>query len=261
MLQLSWTQPPNDYPSSDGKPMAENDWHRDQMLEVIETLAHHFRNQPDVYVSGNLLWFYRRNDRRRHVSPDVMVSFGVPKGKRMNYLQWVEGHAPQVVIELTSKTTRSEDLGRKLFIYEDEGVQEYYLFDPRQTYLKPRFRAYHRLGEQLVSVIGETIASPHLGLDLLVESDKLRFRCPRTQRILLTPSERAEAEAERADAEAQRAETEAARADAETQRADAETQRAETEAQRADAEAARARSAEERIRELERSHAELLRRL
>lgn len=44
-----------EYPSSDGKPMAETDLHRKEMVYVTEALAAHFRDSPDVYVSGNIL--------------------------------------------------------------------------------------------------------------------------------------------------------------------------------------------------------------
>ncbi len=47
----------NDYPTSDGKPVAETDWHRDLMVRLIETLKHYYAAQDRVYVSGNLLLF------------------------------------------------------------------------------------------------------------------------------------------------------------------------------------------------------------
>ena len=47
---------PIEYPSSDGKPMAETDIHRDLMAELIHELDAYFSDQPDVYVSGNLLF-------------------------------------------------------------------------------------------------------------------------------------------------------------------------------------------------------------
>ena len=67
-----------------------------------------------MYVTGNLLLFYERGNRRRHVSPDVFVVHGVPKLPRRDYyLLWEEGRGPDVVIEITSKTTRHEDQVKK----------------------------------------------------------------------------------------------------------------------------------------------------
>src|SRR5687768_3117172 len=99
----------NDYPTTDGKPMAETDWHRDLMLALIQTLSRHFAADPMVYVTGNILVFYEPGNRRRHVSPDVWLVRGVEKRQRGNYLTWEEGRAPEIVIELTSSSTRRAD--------------------------------------------------------------------------------------------------------------------------------------------------------
>src|SRR5438270_11261249 len=102
------------YPTTDGKPMAETDLHRMLMSDLIATLDAHFVDDPMTYVSGNLLVFYEPGNRRRHVSPDVFLVRGVEKKPRLNYLIWEErGHAPDVVIELTSASTRREDVDKK----------------------------------------------------------------------------------------------------------------------------------------------------
>src|SRR5438874_83875 len=92
----------NTYPTTDGKPMAETDLHRDLMLALIETLKAFYAAEPLVYVSGNLLLFYEEDNKRKHVSPDVFVVRGVGQYRRDNYLLWEEGHPPRFVIELTS---------------------------------------------------------------------------------------------------------------------------------------------------------------
>ena len=56
MAGVNYTRQPkqSDYPTSDGKPMAETDWHRDLMNTLIQTLAVHYcAAEPMVYVSGN----------------------------------------------------------------------------------------------------------------------------------------------------------------------------------------------------------------
>src|SRR5438094_6853144 len=57
------------YPTSDGRPMAETDWHRDIMFALIKVLQSFFAADRNVYVSGNLLLYYVRGNKRRHVSP------------------------------------------------------------------------------------------------------------------------------------------------------------------------------------------------
>src|SRR5262249_55509835 len=117
----------NDYPTSDGKPMAETDRHRLLMEDLIRTLDRFYRDQKRIYVTGNLLLFYEKGDKRKHLSPDVMVVKGVPKRERLNYLVWQEGKAPQFVIELTSSSTRREDTRKKYDLYRDTlKVKEYF---------------------------------------------------------------------------------------------------------------------------------------
>src|SRR5215831_13277736 len=102
-----------EYPTSDGKPMAETDWHRELMEELIRTLKVFYAEKKNVYVSGNLLLYYEPGNKRRHVSPDVFMVKGVSKQERPYYLLWEERKGPNVAIELTSKTTRKEDLEGK----------------------------------------------------------------------------------------------------------------------------------------------------
>src|SRR5262245_6265181 len=128
----------NGYPTSDGKPMAETERHRRLLFRVIELLETWFAADPNVYVSGNLLIFYEEGSKRRHVAPDCFVVFGVDKRERENYLLWKEGKGPDVVIELTSRTTRREDTRKKFDLYRDVlKVKEYFLFDPLWHYLDP----------------------------------------------------------------------------------------------------------------------------
>src|SRR6516225_10037359 len=87
-----------DYPTSDGKPMAETDHHRKLMTDLIQTLDRYYADDPNVYVSGNLLLFYEPGNRRRHISPDVLVVKGIAKHDRPNYLLWEERKGPDVVI-------------------------------------------------------------------------------------------------------------------------------------------------------------------
>lgn len=199
----------NDYPTSDGRPMAETDWHRDLMLQLIETLKAHYAADPDTYVSGNLLVFYKPNDKRRHVSPDVFVVHGVRNGTRPNYLIWQEGKAPDVVIELTSKTTRREDLATKMALYRDTlKVKEYFLFDPLEEYLDPPMQGYRLVGGVYRRIREKDGRLPSRVLNLHLERDghELRLWNPATDAWIPTPVERAEeAEKRLAEAEAENA--------------------------------------------------------
>ncbi len=180
------------YPTSDGRPMAETDYHRELMFDLIHSLQARYAADPSVYVSGNLLVFYRPNDRRRHLSPDCFVVFGVPKGERLNYLTWEEGKGPDVVFELTSKTTRREDISTKFAQYRDVlKVKEYFLFDPFADYLTPSMQGFRlRAGEyQPIRMKGGRIPSRLLGLHLERAEHTLRLWDPNTAAWLPTAGE------------------------------------------------------------------------
>jgi Uma2 family endonuclease len=192
-----------EYPTSDGKPMAETDIHRQIMFDLIATLQDRYVGDPRVYVSGDLLLFYEEGNKRRHVAPDVFVVFGVEKKLRDHYLLWREGRGPEVVIEVTSKTTRREDEGKKRTLYRDVlRVPEYFQFDPTEDYLKPPFQG-HRLVDgryEPIAPVDGRLPSMALGLQLERVGMELRLRDPATGQRLLTPRERAaraEAEVER----------------------------------------------------------------
>jgi Uma2 family endonuclease len=212
--------------------MGETELHRKKMVDLIDTLEDHFALDPNVYVSGNLLVFYERGNRRKHVSPDIFVVRGVPKLPiRDNYLIWREGKAPEVVIEITSKSTRREDEGKKSTLYRDVmKVPEYFLFDPTEDYLKPAFQGFRlERGEYVpITPVAGRLPSEVLGLHLERSGVDLRLYDPAQGRWLPTPRERAESERERAESERERAESERERAEHERN----ERIRVEAEAQR-----------------------------
>jgi Uma2 family endonuclease len=216
----------NGYPTTDGKPMAETDWHRDLMIDLIRTLKRRFAARRRVYVSGNMLVFYEPGDRRRHVSPYVFVVRGVANRQRPNYLIREEGHAPQVVIDLTSSSTRNEDQRTKFALYRDTlKVREYFLFDPQGDYLDPRLQGYRlRKGEyRPIRPVDGRLPSQVLRLHLEVHGNELRLYDPATGQVLPTPLEaQDQAEVAHHEAAAAREEAEVARDAAEAARRQAE---------------------------------------
>jgi len=131
------------YPESDGKPMAETPWHLEEMFYLFGGVKDHFRDAADVYVGANQFLYYVEGDPRRVVAPDLFVVRGVPKlPARGTYKLWKEGRPPCLVVEVTSASTRDEDLKTKRECYERLGVDEYFLFDPFGDYLNPRLQGY-----------------------------------------------------------------------------------------------------------------------
>ena len=166
-----------EYPTSDGQPMAETTLHREVMSDLIWGLERRYADTPDVWVGGNLFFYYRKGDPAAVIAPDVLMARGVAKWKRNNYLLWEE-EPPCLIFEITSPSTSHEDTRKKKDIYEKIGVQEYILFDPFSEYLKPRlqgFRLHEGRYEQIPPNVDGTLDSRTTGLILRPEGERLRL--------------------------------------------------------------------------------------
>lgn len=201
------------YITSDGKPMAETELHRDLMICSIEGLRARYSGQK-VHATGNNFIHYREGDRKAHVSPDCYVVFGVESYRRDGYKVWEEGnHFPDVIIEFTSDQTRRQDFGKKKDLYEQTfQTYEYFTFDPTGKRRKVRLRGFRlqegKYEEMLPEADGR-LYSEKLELYLVPDGTWLRFYDPVAQEFLRTPQEefrdRLAAE-QRADEEVKRAE-------------------------------------------------------
>jgi len=256
------------YPETDGKPMAETDLHRELMFHVIHTLQA-FLAGVKAYVSGNLLVYFEEGNPRRSVAPDCFVVFGVEQKRRRIYKIWEEGRGPDVVFEVTSSSTRREDMVGKMGLYARLGVREYFLYDPTSDYLPQPLMGYwldeknvYQPFEPESGIAGEVnggrsatpaFVSRLLGLRLALDSQGiLQFYDLATGKRVLSKFEaQAEEERRRAEIEQTRANEERRRAEIEQIRANEERRRAEIEQTRADeaeAENARLRAELARLR-------------
>lgn len=151
-----------DYPTSDGKPMADNTLQWEWIVTIKNELDKRFWDDPDVFVASDLLWYPYEEDNRTSIAPDVLVAFGRPKGHRLCYKQWEEdGIAPQVVFEILSTNNTAAEMSRKLLAYERYGPEEYYLYDPDRMTLDGWRREDARL-VQIEPIDGWV--SPRLGI-------------------------------------------------------------------------------------------------
>lgn len=180
------------YPVSDGKPIAEGDWHLHNMFDSIQTLHLWFDDDPDRHVGGNLFAYFEEGNPASVVTPDV---FTTPKGGkhwRRSWKIWEEGVGPDAVLEVTSLSTRVEDEVKKFHIYRDKlKVFEYFIFDPEGEYLSPRVKGYRLIDGVYtpIDAVDGRIPSQVYGLHLEVDGDNLRFHNPMTLKRLPSPGE------------------------------------------------------------------------
>ncbi len=170
---------------------------------------------------------------------------GIVPQDRRTYKIWVEGKAPDMVIETTSRRTRRKDMRIKPELYARLGVKEYFLFDPLGEYLDPPLQGYRLDGadyRRIEPAEDGGLDSRELQLRLRLGEGHLDFVRWDTGERLLTRAEWLQRAAESRKREADRAAREAAAREREAARAEREAEArraAEAEVARLQAELAR----------------------
>lgn len=178
------------YPSSDGEPLAESYLHLYAILVTLEVLTQYLAGQQATVLSNQFL-YYSQGYPRLRVAPDVMVIFNVAPGGRDNYKIWEEGQVPSVIFEMTSAGTKNQDQEFKRTLYEQLGVTEYWLFDPKGEWIEEKLRGY-RLHRDEYEPITDGRSQP-LKLRLEIDGHFIAFYREDTGEKLLIPSELAQA--------------------------------------------------------------------
>ena len=192
MTSLSPTSPKTEifYPSSDGEPLGESYLHLYAILVTLEVLTQYLAGQQATVLSNQFL-YYSQGYPRLRVAPDVMVIFNVAPGGRDNYKTWEEGQVPSVIFEMTSAGTKNQDQEFKRTLYEQLGVTEYWLFDPKGEWIEEKLRGY-RLHRDEYEPITDGRSQP-LKLRLEIDGHFIAFYREDTGEKLLIPSELAQA--------------------------------------------------------------------
>lgn len=247
--EIEYEDPTIEYPYEDDELLAETEYQYEPLTYAVAALKARFNDRDDVYAQGDMFVYYRMNDPRSVVAPDVFVVFGAfGNHKRNSWFTWREGgRHPNFVLEVASESTWRWDASGKRDIYARIGVDEYWRFDPTGECFNPVL-----IGERLVNGEyrpievtddGDTLRgrSDVLNLDICVR-DELDFRLydPVRGEWLMYYQEAQDA------LQAERAARETAEAERQANITALQAERAAREAERAAREAA-----EQRIRELE----------
>ncbi len=164
------------YPDCDGNPMSDNTKQFRWIVTIKENLEIIFKDDPNVFVAGDLLWYAVEGDNKTRQAPDAMVAIGRPKGDRGSYKQWEEDNIPpQVVFEILSPGNRGGELAKKFQFYQRYGVQEYYIYDPDTI----DFFGWQREGNYLEPIeIAEDWTSPQLKIRFALTPETLEVYRP-----------------------------------------------------------------------------------
>jgi len=206
--------PPLLYPESDGQPIADNSIQFRWIVVLADNLSALFAQRDDVRVGGNQFWYPEERNEKKRVAPDVFVVFGRPKGDRSSYKQWEEENVPMtVVFEVLSPSNGGLEMIEKHAFYDENGVEEYYIYDPEKNSLF----VYVRRVETLVRVRKlHDFVSPRLGIRFDLSGPEMVVYRPDGRRFLtfeeldaerkqlLQRAEQAEQRAEHAEQRAER---------------------------------------------------------
>jgi len=178
------------YPDSDGKPLADNTIQLRLIFIIKGGLDALFKERADVFIAADLLWYpvqltreqILAQEKPQQQAPDVMVVFGRPKGDRGSYKQWQEDNiAPQVAFEILSPSNTKKEMQVKFDFYQQHGIEEYYVYDPK----KNRLQGWLRKGEKLEEIAKmEGWRSPLLGVRFSTSEGELVLFHPNGERFV-----------------------------------------------------------------------------
>ena len=230
------------YPIDDDTPMTSSQEQYDAMKysqSALESLMDD-RGKPYILKADFGLYYEaidaRLRQRAPHVVPDVMLALGVSLPPFTPYRLWEVGKAPDLVLEITSPSTKKEDVDKRS-LYAQLGVTEYWQYEPHGKQLRPSLECRRWVKGRYVSVSGAYRSQ--LGalwiwsrvLDTawgLLDTGELRLWDPARQEWFTTDAE-TKAQRNQAEQKQQRAEQERDQEKEERQRAEQKQQRAEQE--------------------------------
>ena len=126
-------------PAEDGIPL-ESNWHRIEMNLLIESIHYQWRNRTNYFAGGNMFIYFNTHQASDldYRGPDVFVVKDVDGTRdRDSWILWEEdGRYPDVIVELSSPSIMTVDMGMKKVIYEKTfRTQEYFCYDPKSMIL------------------------------------------------------------------------------------------------------------------------------
>ena len=243
---------------------------------AIESLEYHLDKSGQEYLcAGNVLLYDLPDQRRRFLSPDIILFLTPPPGGQARVYKAWEGDLPDLVAEVLSDSTLPNDLGDKKKRYAQLGIAEYWIFAPPEFHIEdlPALQGFRlgRYGYEPIAPVAAQVKGyaadlyPSAVLGAAWGEDRhalLRLFSPlendwcplsrEVRQLWWQAQQQLLEERARADREQARADREQARADHAETRADREQARADREQARADHAETRAQATMEKYARLQR---------
>lgn len=228
--RLTYLPSAAELPDSDDKPV-DNELQNliPNLLEAILSLA--WAERGDWFFGVDMGIYYAPN--KPAIVPDGFLSLGVKrvisKEGRLSYVLWEENEiVPILALEVISKTYGGE-YEEKQNIYAELGILYYIVYFPNRPKRskKPAFKVYQLIEDKYVSLEGEPVWLPEIGLAIgrdegtylartrewLYWYDRQGNRLPTQEELTIQQQQRAVQAEQRAAQVEQQAEIERQRAD------------------------------------------------
>ncbi len=213
-----------------GEPLGQHTRHSTLAIYLYNLLSWVYRNQLctvtfDLYLKAEIELIQNaaadaagQEVVAARVSPDVAFIKGIPAPDTGTYVVDVDGPPPNVIFEVGSQNTFTDDLGKKFELYAIAyRAKEYYAYDPREKRLwkGSRLKAWRLINGEYEEIKPDErgwVWSEELQKWLVPDGKNLWLYNPDGTKCL-TSEEEAKIQTELARAEAERAKAEAERAD------------------------------------------------
>ena len=143
---------------------------------------------PNAVLEGNHFIYYRPGNKSGCVAPDVYVLLDHVWKCRSPYRIWVEGKAPDFVLEVISPESEIRNQVDKKALYSKLGVREYFVFQPNEARPGERLVGYRLWGGEYVELRPDPRLGPErelrsetLGVSLRVAGPLIRVRSLETR--------------------------------------------------------------------------------
>lgn len=257
-----WPPTEDELPYEDGW-VSESNVHQGNPTLLKMTLHHRLAGVQEAFIGVNMFVYYSPDQVKTNdfLGPDFFVALDRPVDRHKSYVMWEQGgRPPDVVIEMLSDSTATNDRGKKLRLYQDRlRVSEYYLYDPWTSELTG-FRLTAGVYQPIAEEPDGSMVCQRLGLKLVrwegvyegllnvwlrwATLDGVLLPTPEEDALRLVEEQRLVAEQERVIAEQAQLVAEQERAIAEQERAIAEQARHAAEQAQQAAEDGRRRAAD-----------------
>ncbi len=175
-LNLSYEEEQLLYPEEEEIHVGQTGLHF-RIVNFIFNLLDYFFRDTDTYINHDIMLYYEKENKRKYISPDIMVVKNPKHGKweRRTYLLWYDS-VPNLIFEIVSENTKDKDYNRNVNLFKKKiPLNEYIIIDVVSDDT-PKITLYrYRNGNIIYSEVSQKVYSEELDMDICLEDKNVVF--------------------------------------------------------------------------------------